>query len=165
MADEIRTERLLLRRAVMSDLDAIHSALSDPQAMRYWSTPPHQSREESETWLRSMVDADPAKSDDFCIELDGKVIGKLGCWELPEIGYLIRPQFWGQGLASEALSAFLNRRRSIAIPDTLTADVDPRNAPSLALLKRNGFVETGRAERTWHTNGEWCDSIYLEIRL
>ena len=165
MPDEIRTDRLLLRRARMSDLDAIHSALSDPEAMRYWSTPPHQTREESETWLASMVEADLAISDDFIVEQDGRVLGKVGCWRLPEVGFLLVRDAWGQGLASEALGAYLDRRRKLGEPQAIRADVDPRNTASLQLLKRHGFVETGRAARTWHVGGEWCDSIYLELRL
>ena len=165
MADEIRTERLLLRRARMSDLDAIHSALSDPEAMRFWSSLPHQTRKESETWLRSMVDADLAISDDFIVEHDGRVIGKLGCWRLPEVGFLLVRNVWGQGFASEALRAYLDRRRAIGEPREITADVDPRNAASLRLLLRHGFVETGHATQTWHVGDEWCDSVYLELRL
>jgi RimJ/RimL family protein N-acetyltransferase len=165
MGDEIRTERLLLRRARMDDLPAIHAIMSDPLAMRYWSTPPHADLAESEQWLRSMVDADLANSDDFILEYDEKVIGKLGCWQLPEIGFLIDPTFWGRGLASEAMAAFLERRRRIGSPDRIPADVDPRNVASLSLLTKHGFVETGRAKRTWNVGGEWCDSVYLELRF
>ena len=162
---EFFTERLRLRRATMADLGAIHGILSQPAAMRYWSTPPHRTIEETETWLRSMVDADPDDSDDFIIEREGRVIGKLGCWQLPEIGFILSPAAWGQGYANEAIGAFLDRRRTIGEPTSLTADVDPRNSASLRLLTRNGFVETGRAERTWHVAGEWCDSVYLEVVL
>lgn len=165
MGDEIRTERLLLRRARMTDLDAIHGLLSDPRNMRYWSTPPHDHREQSEAWLRSMVEADPATCDDFVIELAGRVIGKLGCWKLPEVGFLIGADDAGRGYASEALAAFLERRRALGSPDRLVADVDPRNTASLRLLARHGFVETGRASRTWHVGGEWCDSVYLALAL
>lgn len=163
--DEIRTERLLLRRARMDDLAAIHAMMSDPAAMRYWSTPPHAGLAETEQWLRSMVDADPGDSDDFAVEMDGRVIGKIGCWKLPEIGFLFAREVWGKGVANEAMAAFLNRRRALGSPDPVTADVDPRNTASLRLLARHGFVEVGRAERTWNVGGEWCDSIYLELRL
>lgn len=163
--DEIRTKRLLLRRARMDDLDAIHALLSNPRAMRYWSSLPHTDITESEDWLRSMVDADPVVSDDFIVELDGRVIGKTGCWRFPEIGFLIDPAVWGQGYATEALSAFLKRRRELGTPAVIRADVDPRNAASLRLLKRHGFVETARKERTWQIGDEWCDSIYLELKL
>ena len=45
------------------------------------------------------------------------------------------------------------------------ADVDPRNAASLALLTRHGFIETGRAAGTWQVGDELCDSIYLALDL
>ena len=162
---EIQTERLVLRRATMADLSAIHAILSNASAMRYWSSLPHVDLSESETWLRSMVDAGQAESDDFIIERDGEIIGKLGCWKLPEIGFILSPDAWGHGYASEAMHAFLERRRTIADPNCLIADVDPRNEASLRLLMRHGFVETGRAARTWHIAGEWCDSVYLELKL
>jgi [ribosomal protein S5]-alanine N-acetyltransferase len=165
MADEVRTERLLLRRATMADLDAIHAVLSDPEAMRYWSTPPHENLTESETWLRSMVDADRSVSDDFVVDYQGRAVGKVGCWRLPQVGFILARDCWGMGIASEALRAYLDRRRSIGAPTVISADVDPRNVRSLALLKRHGFVETSRASRTWLVGGEWCDSIYLELKL
>lgn len=164
MADKIRTERLLMRRAAMADAPAIHRIMSDPRALRYWSTPPHGNLAQTETWLRSMVEADPAISDDFIVTLGGRVIGKLGAWQLPEIGFLISPAEWGKGYASEALSAFIEHRRALGSA-ALTADVDPRNAGSLSLLARHGFTETHRATRTYQVNDEWCDSVYLALPL
>ena len=161
----IRTNRLLLRRATMDDLTAIHAILSDPQGMRYWSSLPHATLDQSVDWLRSMVEADPANSDDFVVERDGAVIGKLGCWALPEIGFNFVRATWGQGYASEAMAAFIDRRRALGSPEALTADVDPRNAASLRLLARHGFVETGRASGTWQVGDELCDSIYLALML
>ena len=164
MTDEIRTERLLLRRARWSDLESIHRLLSDPRAMRYWSSPPHTDIGQTEKWLASMIDADPLKSDDFIVTLEGQVIGKLGAWLLPEIGYLLDPDHWGRGYAREGLSAFIARRRGLGSPE-LTADVDPRNGGSLKLLERLGFAETGRAAGTWQVGDELCDSVYLKLAL
>ena len=165
MADEIITQRLRLRRARMADLMAIHALLSDPRNMRFWSTPPHETLAQSEAWLRSMVEADPGQSDDYVIERDGRVIGKLGCWQLPEIGFMLGADETGRGYASEAMAAFLDRRRQIGDPRRLTADVDPRNIASLRLLKGQGFVETGSAQGTWTVCGEVCDSVYLALDL
>lgn len=165
MADQIVTERLRLRRATMNDLAAIHAVLSDLRNMRFWSTPPHDTLVQSEDWLRSMVEADPAQSDDFVIERNGRVIGKIGCWKLPEIGFMVAAEEAGQGFASEAMGAFLDRRRRLGEPRRLVADVDPRNLPSLRLLARHGFVETGRAKGTWIVGDEVCDSVYLALDL
>ena len=164
MADEVRTERLILRRARTDDLTALHRIMSDPQAMRYWSTPPHAGIDQTSRWLASMIDVDPALSDDFIVTLDGGTIGKLGAWKLPEIGFLIDRAQWGRGFASEAIAAFIARRRALGSTE-LTADVDPRNQPSLRLLQRHGFAETGRAQGTWTVGDELCDSVYLRLPI
>ena len=162
--DRLETERLVLRRATMADLAAVHAMLSDPRATRYWSTPPHEEIGQSREWLESMVAADPAVSDDFLIECEGAVIGKLGCWQIPEIGFLLHSDHWQKGYGSEAMAAFLDYFSYLS-PLSLKADVDPRNAASLALLKKHGFYETERKANTWFLNGEWCDSIYLALDL
>ena len=164
MADEIRTSRLVLRRARYDDSPAMHRIMSDPKAMRYWSSLPHRDFGETERWVASMVEADPAVCDDFMVILNGELIGKLGAWQLPEIGFLFDPAHWGQGYAGEALEAFIDRRRILGSTE-LTADVDPRNEAARKLLERSDFVETGRAERTFQLGDEWCDSVYLALRL
>ena len=164
MADESRTERLLLRRATMADAPAMFRIMSDAQAMRYWSSLPHRELAQTEAWMQSMVDADPAISDDFIVTVDGKLIGKLGAWTLPEIGFLIDPAAWRNGFANEGLAAFIARRRALG-STRLTADVDPRNAPSLKLLERHGFTETHRASRTFQIGDEWVDSVFLAVTL
>ena len=64
--------------------------------------------------LRSMVEAKPESSDDYVVEHDGRVIGKAGCWRLPEVGFMIAFEKTGRGFASEAMSAFLDHRRRFA---------------------------------------------------
>ncbi len=103
-------------------------------------------------------------SDDYIVTLDNDVIGKLGCWRLPEIGFLLDPALWGSGYASEALSAFIDHRRAKG-SEELTADVDPRNGSSIRLLEKAGFEESGCAARTWQLGDEWCDSLYLRLDL
>ena len=158
---ELRTPRLLLRPARMDDLAAIHAVLSDRRAMLYWSTPPHATLDQSRAWLSSMVAVPPHENADFVIERDGTVIGKAGCWQLPEIGFILNPDHWGQGLAQEAVGAVIDHVFAHFDIPAITADVDPRNAASLALLAKLGFHETHRAARTFEVGGRWCDSIYL----
>lgn len=160
---ELRTERLILRRARPGDLAAMHGVLSDQRAMHYWSTAPHATLAETEQWLESMITAPPEISDDFVVILDGQPIGKMGAWRLPEFGFILRSDFWGRGYAGEAMAAFLSHMFRARGIDFLTADVDPRNIPSLKLLADHGFVETGRASGTWNTHIGLCDSVYLRL--
>jgi RimJ/RimL family protein N-acetyltransferase len=162
--DEIRTERLVLRRAKAEDAGPMHRILSDAVAMRFWSTLPHQSMAETEAWIASMIEAPPGESDDFIVESYGKVLGKVGAWRLPEIGFLFDPAIWGRGYAFEALTGFIGRRRALG-PGELTADADPRNLASRKLLEKAGFEETGHAANTWLIGGVWHDSIYYRLTL
>ena len=162
--DRLEAGPVVLRRARWDDLEALYQAMRDPATMRYWSTPPHGEIEQTRLWLTGMVEADPALSDDFVIELNGAAIGKLGAFRLPEVGFLLHPDYHSQGFGREALAAFIAYIGARGLPN-LTADTDPRNAASLALLKSAGFVETGRAERSWLVGEEWCDSIYLSLQL
>jgi len=164
MIDEIRTDRLVLRKARTEDVEPMHAIMSDSVAMRYWSTVPHTDVVDTERWIASMIAADSATSDDFIITLDGVLIGKLGAWKLPEIGFLVDRTHWGHGYASEALAAFIVHRRAMGSTE-LTADVDPRNRSSLRLLQRHGFNESGCASGTWLVGDELCDSVYLKLAL
>jgi len=157
----IRTPRLQLRRARMEDLAAIHAVLSNARAMLYWSTLPHATLDQSRAWLASMIDVAPHENADFVIERDGVVIGKAGCWRMPEIGFILHPDHWGQGFAQEAVAAVVDYAFAHFDIPAITADVDPRNTTSLALLAKLGFHETHRAARTFEVGGIWCDSIYL----
>lgn len=156
---EIRTPRLILRSARPDDLEAMHDVLSDPRATVWWSTPPHETLDQTREWLDAMI-ANGPDHPDFVIELDGRVIGKAGFWRLPDVGYILHPDCWGQGLASEAVGAAVDHVFRTCDLETLTADVDPENAASIRLLERLGFVRTGFAERTWNVGGEWKDSLY-----
>lgn len=139
----------------------MHAVLSHPDAMRYWSTPPHASLRETREWLSNMISSRPEESADFVIEYQGKAIGKAGCYRLPELGYILHPDYWRRGLAREALTAVIEHLFATSAIPELRADVDPRNAASLKLLAGLGFARTGRGWHSWRVRGEWCDSVYL----
>jgi RimJ/RimL family protein N-acetyltransferase len=155
------TPRLRLRSARADDLAAMHAIMRDTDAMRYWSSAPHTSLEQTGTFLQSMIDIPADTGEDFVVEHEGRVVGKAGLYRFPEIGFIFHPGVWGQGLAQEALGAVLQRALTVHGLPIVQADVDPRNIRSLRLLKRLGFIEVGRAERTWRIGEEWCDSVYL----
>lgn len=160
--DRIVTDRLVLRRAREEDVEAMHKVLSHPVAMRYWSTLPHADTGVTHKWLSDMMEPHPAR-DDYIIEHGGRAVGKAGCFRLPEIGYIVDPDLWGQGFATEALSAVISSLFARHQLPHLTADVDPRNRPSLNLLQKLGFKVTARARNTWKIGGVWHDSVYLTL--
>ncbi len=102
-------------------------------------------------------------SAEFAIEYQGRMNGKAGFWQMPEVGYLLHPDFWGQGLGSEALRALIKYGFGDRQLKRITADVDPDNGASLAMLGKLGFVETCRVSNTIEIGGTWFDSVYLEL--
>jgi len=160
---EIQTERLLLRRPHADDLDAMFEIMSAPSAMRYWSTLPHASLDITELWLDRMIARNATGGEDFAIVLDDRVVGTVGAGKLPDFGFIIHPDCWGQGIATEASRAFIDYAFDTIATSELQADVDPRNAASLKVLAKLGFRETGRASNTFLLGDEWCDSVYLAL--
>ena len=163
-ASELRTERLVLRRARADDAAALHILFTDPETMAHWSTPAHEAMSETEEWLRSMIEVDEAFSDDFIIEWDGDVIGKCGLWQTPEIGFMIRREQWGKGLGGEALEAFVAYIAGRGLP-YLFADVDPHNRGSIRLLEKAGFKRSGHEEKSMQIGGRWVDSLFMRRDL
>lgn len=159
---ELRTARLVLRRPRERDLEAFFAIMSDPRAMRYWSTLPHASRDVTQAWLAQKLARTEAGGEDFCILRDGELIGEVGAGRLPDFGFMLRPDCWGQGFATEAATACMAHIFAASDVPALKADVDPRNAASLAVLAKLGFVITGTAQNTFLLGDEWCDSVYLE---
>ena len=161
---ELRTPRLTLRRARVSDLSGLHAVFADEETMRFWCTGPHRALDATREWLDKMMASRADVSEDFVIEHVGEAVGKVGCFRLPEIGFILRRDLWGQGLATEATRAVIDHVFQTRDIDELRADVDPRNVGSIRVLERLGFVETGRAERTYCIEGVWTDSIYFALR-
>lgn len=162
---EIRTARLLLRRAHWGDLEPIHAVMSSPLAMRYWSTLPHASLLVTRDWFAgALLDQDNPAGDEWVIDYQGRIVGYVGIWNMPEFGFILHPDVWGRGLATEAATAFIDYAFATHAIPALTADVDPRNTASLRLLGKLGFRETGRAENTFKLGDEWCHSIYLALQ-
>lgn len=156
------TPRAVVRPAEASDLEAMHAILSNPQAMEFWSTPPHRERDQTRAWMADMLEPGPDRAD-FVVEFDGRVVGKVGFWRLPEVGYILDPGVWGRGLATEALGAVIQSVLTERPELELTADVDPRNAASIRLLERLGFRRTSAAEQTFEIDGVWVDSLYFAL--
>ncbi|PWW72589.1 acetyltransferase, GNAT family protein [Tuber magnatum] len=155
------TARLGFRQMAQADVPAFHEMLSDREATRYWSTPPHTTLSETHTWI---TESAATATHDYAILLKptDEVIGKIGCFGT-EIGFLLHPRLWGRGYGTEALERFLQLLWE-GEARVATADVDPRNERCLRLLKRFGFRKVGRAEGTYVTWEGICGSVYLELR-
>ena len=61
-----------------------------------------------------------------------------------ELGYLFRPQYWGNGYATEScLAAIDSLRKDLEGRAILVANIDPGNVESMKVLKRLEFEVVG----------------------
>jgi ribosomal-protein-alanine N-acetyltransferase len=70
----------------------------------------------------------------------------------------------GQGYMAEGLELVLRRAFTALKLHRIEANVQPGNAPSLALVRRAGFVREGFSERYLKVGGRWCDHERWAIR-
>jgi len=57
-----------------------------------------------------------------------------------ELGYMILPEYWGQGIASRVAGELIRRAREQSELHSLFAIIDPANLPSRKILINNDFV-------------------------
>ncbi|MBD1426822.1 GNAT family N-acetyltransferase [Sphingobacterium arenae] len=57
-----------------------------------------------------------------------------------ELGYMLLPDYWGKGIASDVAHQLIETARTHDFITKLFAIIDPKNIPSRKILINNGFV-------------------------
>lgn len=57
-----------------------------------------------------------------------------------EIGYMLSPSFWGQGIGSEIAHLLIQKAKKEKQLNKITAIIDPKNIASRKILINNGFT-------------------------
>lgn len=131
------TARLRFREMTADDLDEMAALLGDPAVMTYYPAP--KTREESLDWITRMQARYAEHGHGLWIieTHDGKFLGDCGLtWQsvndepVLEVGYHVRADRQGQGLATEAATACRELARAEFAPTLLTAIIHPENIAS-----------------------------------
>jgi RimJ/RimL family protein N-acetyltransferase len=121
------------------DLPILFEHQRDPEANSMAAFPARDRGAFMAHWAKILADDSLLA---FAIELDGRVVGNVGSFELEghrEVGYWIDREFWGRGVATHALAATLLEETT----RPLFAGVAPHNAGSMRVLEKCGFERTG----------------------
>ena len=147
----LRTERLALRRLTLEDLDAIEALDADQEVMRYINgghpTPRHELRDEYlPAWL-SYYERGNAWG--FWAAIDAVNGAFLGWFHLrprpddppdePELGYRLRRQVWGSGLATEGSRALIDKAFGELGAGRVYATTMAVNAGSRRVMEKAGM--------------------------
>jgi RimJ/RimL family protein N-acetyltransferase len=152
-----------LRELTEADLDVVATMMADVEQMSLYPRP--RTREETKTWIGRNLELYEQRGFGFWL-MEAPDIGIfLGyCGVRPididgveemEMGWHVKKEFWGQGLATEAASVCRDLafdRFNIA---GLVATIDPTNASSVRVAEKIGM----RLERDVVLDG-WSCLIY-----
>jgi [ribosomal protein S5]-alanine N-acetyltransferase len=144
--ERITTARLWGRRPARADIDYVRAVGSDWEIQktlfeRLW--PEAECIERLERWMRSWEE----HGFGFWIfeNAAGEIVGHGGLFMEPEapgevsVGYIVRPQFSGNGFATEMVRAAVDiAARDLGL-ERLMANTMPENAASQRVLEKCGF--------------------------
>ena len=129
---------LTMREVRDEDLPLLFEQWADPVAahMAAFTAPDHMDRDAFERrWSRLRADETVLTR---VIVVDDEVAGTIGSWGEPgerEVTYWIGRSYWGKGIATDALDAFLAVERSRPLHARVASD----NVASRRVLEKCGF--------------------------
>ena len=163
----LATGRLILRPLVAGDAPALFAIFSDATVMRYGSTPPWTELQSAHDRIeRDRREAAEGLGLGLGIfrRTDDALLGTCTLFHIDkqcrraEIGYNLAVSAWGQGYATEAITALLEHGFGEMGLNRIEADIDPFNHASARALERQGFVKEGFLRERWIVAGQKSDS-------
>jgi ribosomal-protein-alanine N-acetyltransferase len=144
----LETSRLILREFSVEDVDALALVLSDQETMRFYPAPFDHAGVEQ--WIAKNI---RRYTDDgyglwaMVLKSTGELIGDCGLTvqhvdgvDEIEIGYHVRRDLWGQGLATEAARACRDYGFSRLPTERIISLIRLENLPSRRVAEKNGMT-------------------------
>ena len=151
---ELRTERLLLRQWRDGDAEVLDEIYRDPEFLEHmpYRNPYEQVERFAREWGEDGFSVWAAEA-----VSTGELIGRIGLlrhhdWPESaspvEVGWALRRDWWGQGMATEGGRASVECWREHLDDPQLISITSPANVRSRAVMERLGLIRRG--ETQWH---------------
>ena len=141
------TDRCLIRELSLSDLPALYE-LYDKPGMTDFVEPLYDYETELEyqkAYIENMYGFYEYGMWLVFSRETGKLIGRAGL-EHDELGYMIAPELWNQGYATEVCRFIIDYARENTDFEELYCRIDERNTASVRLAKKLGFTNSGHMD-------------------
>lgn len=159
----IEGKRIFLRRPEAKDqveyLDLNRRSVSFNRGL---ASPPTRPEEFASFLERSLLNTNACFL--ICRQTDGTIMGSIslsqiyhGPFRSAYLGYQIGADFARQGYMTEAIPLMLRYAFADLKLHRLEANIQPGNAPSIAIVKRAGFVKEGYSRKYLKICGRWRD--------
>lgn len=142
------------------DAEFLQRLVNDPQVRGSIASYAPYNAEQEREWIEALGEDEGVT---LLVCVDGDPVGSIGfdspneVWGTAEIGYMIAPDHWGNGYATEAvalLSAYAFHERRL---DKLHATVYATNPASARVLEKVGFERDGTLRKHAFVDGERVD--------
>ena len=141
------TDRCLIRELSLSDLPALYELYAKP-GMTDYVEPLYDYETELEyqkAYIENMYGFYEYGMWLVFSKETGKLIGRVGL-EHDELGYMIAPELWNQGYATEVCRFIIDYARENTDFEELYCRIDEKNAASVRLAKKLGFTNSGHMD-------------------
>lgn len=171
---QLETERLVLRRFVVGDAEAMfRNWASDPEVTKYLTWPAHASAEVSRALLRDWTAAYANQSYyqwAIVLKEDGEepiggisAVGLNDELSIVQIGYCLGRPWWHRGIMSEALKAVVDFFFNEVGANRIESRHDPRNPHSGMVMQKCGMKYEGTLRESDRNNQGICDACWYAI--
>ena len=141
----VKDDRFYIRKITTGDIEPLHALLSDPEVMKYLEPP--FSHKQTESFLKTQgLAASPRilAVDDKNHKFAGYVIYHDYDNESKEIGWVLKKEVWGRGMAGLLTKQLI----AMALSEGKDAVIEcvPEQQATRFLAEKNGFVLTGNRD-------------------
>ena len=170
----LETDRLLLRRFVIDDAEAMfNNWASDPEVTKYLTWPAHTgvnvSKAVLEDWVSSYSQENYYQWAITLKENGNDPIGSISAVRLNDdlsiaaIGYCLGRAWWHRGIMSEALKAVMDFFFEQVEANRIESLHDPRNPRSGMVMKKCGMKYEGTMRSSVRNNQGICDACWYAL--
>jgi ribosomal-protein-alanine N-acetyltransferase len=172
---ELKTDRLVLRKLVVTDAKEIFELRSNEDVIRYLGKEPCTTMQEAEEFIGLVnKNADNNESIFWGIVMQNEisiVIGTICLWNFKkeqfrsEIGYTLHPDHWRKGIMKEAINCVCDFGFNQIGLHSIEALLDPENIASSTVLESTGFVKEAHLKESVYFKGKFGDTaIYSKLK-
>lgn len=170
----IETDRLILRRYVIEDADAMYKNwASDSEVTKFLTWQPHSSVDVSrgiiENWLKEYSDEKYYQWAIVLKDNGNEPIGDISVGQMNEdismvhIGYCLGRAWWRRGIMSEALKAVMDFMFDSVEVNRVESRHDPMNPNSGKVMQKCGMKYEGTLRSADRNNQGICDACYYAL--
>lgn len=166
----LETERLVLRKLEMDDLEDIFEYARDPEVAKYTTWMAHTTPNDTSAFLNYVLDLyRNGEVAPWGVLHERKLVGTCGFvgWDLDhsraEIGYALSRKYWGRGLMTEAVVRIISFGFRTMQLNRIQARCEAANVASVRVMEKAGMRFEGVLREHEYSKGRYLDIVMCSI--